>query len=48
MILKLKKYDKTKYYLNMAKIMINDIINDNKTSKKFKDYIKFSYKPLLG
>ena len=47
MILKLKKYDKTKYYLNMAKIMINDIINDNKTSKEFKDYIKLSYKPLL-
>ena len=47
MILKLKKYDKTKYYLNMAKNMINDIINDNKTSKEFKKYIKLSYKSLL-
>ena len=46
-ILKLKKYDNTKYYLNMAKIMINDIINNNKTSKEFKNYVYSSYRYLL-
>jgi len=47
MILNLKKYDNSKYFLNMAKIMINDILNDNKASKEFKNYIKLSYKSLL-
>ena len=46
-LLNLGKYDNTKYFLNKTKIMINDIINDNKTTQKFKNYIKFFYKSLL-
>ena len=34
-LLNLGKYDNTKYFLNKTKIMINDIINDNKTTQKF-------------
>ena len=46
-ILNLRKYNNTIYFLKKAKIMINDIINDNKTSMEFKNYLKFSYKLIL-
>jgi len=45
-ILNLKKINNT-FFLNKAKIMFNEILNDNKTSKEFKNYIKFSYKSIL-
>jgi hypothetical protein len=46
-ILNLVKINNTKYYLGEAKMMLNEVINDKKTNKKFKNYIKFSYKSLL-
>ena len=46
-LLNLGKYNNTKYFVNKTKILINEIINDNKTSQKFKNYIKFSYKSIL-
>lgn len=46
-ILNLEKYNKTKYYLKKAKIMLNDILNDNKATLEFKNYIKFFYKKIL-
>ena len=46
-MLNLVKLNNTEYFLKKAKIMLNDIINDNKTTKEFKEYIKFSYKSML-
>jgi glycosyltransferase involved in cell wall biosynthesis len=46
-MLNLVKLNNTEYFLKKAKIMLNDIINDNKTTKEFKKYIKFSYKSML-
>ena len=46
-LLNLGKYNNTKYFLNKTKIMINDIINDNKTTQQFKNYSKFLYKSIL-
>ena len=46
-LLNLGKYNNTKYFVNKTKILINEIINDNKTSQEFKNYIKFSYKSIL-
>ena len=45
-LLNLKKFNNT-FFLNKAKIMFNEILNDNKTSKEFKDYIESSYKSIL-
>ena len=46
-MLNLVKLNNTEYFLKKAKIMLNDILNDNKTTKEFKEYIKFSYKSML-
>lgn len=46
-LLYLEKYNNTKYFLSKTKIMINDIINDNKATQKFKNYLKFFYKSIL-
>jgi glycosyltransferase involved in cell wall biosynthesis len=46
-LLNLGKYKNTKFFLNQTKILINEIINDNKTTHKFKNYIKFFYKSIL-
>lgn len=42
------KYNNTKYYFKMAKDMLNDIINDNKTNEELKNYIKFNYTKILN
>jgi hypothetical protein len=46
-LLFLGKLNNTKYFLKKTKNMLNDIINDNKTTQEFKNYIKFSYKSIL-
>ena len=46
-MLNLVQFNNTKYYLKKAIIMLNDILNDNKTTKEFKNYIKFTYKSML-
>ena len=46
-LLNLEKYNHTQYYLNKTKIMLNDILNDNKATSEFKKYIKFFYNTLL-
>ena len=46
-LLNLEKYNHTQYYLNKTKIMLNDILNDNKATSEFKKYIKFFYKTLF-
>lgn len=45
-ILNLKTFNNT-FFLNKAKFMFNEILNDNKISKEFKNYIKFYYKSIL-
>ena len=45
-LLNLKKY-KIKYYLKKAKNLLNEIINDDKSSLEFKNYIKLNYYNLL-
>ena len=47
-ILNMKKYNNTNYYLDKAKIMLNDIIYDNKANEEFKNYIKNQYKAILN
>ena len=46
-LLNLEKYNHTQYYLNKTKIMLNDILNDDKATSEFKKYIKFFYNTLL-
>ena len=46
-LLNLEKYNHTQYYLNKTKIMLNDILNDDKATSEFKKYIKFFYNKLL-
>jgi glycosyltransferase involved in cell wall biosynthesis len=46
-MLNLVKLNNTEYYLKKAIIMLNDILNDNKTTKEFKNYIKLSYNSML-
>jgi hypothetical protein len=46
-ILNLEKYNKTQFYIKKAKIMLNEILNDNKASLEFKNYITFFYKKIL-
>jgi hypothetical protein len=46
-LLNLGKYNHTEYYLNKTKSMLNDILDDNKATLEFKNYIKFFYKALL-
>lgn len=45
-ILNLKTFN-IKYYLEKAKSMILELLNDNKVSVEFKDYIKLNYKTLI-
>ena len=45
-ILNLKKFN-IKYYLEKAKSMILELLNDNKVSVEFKDYIKLNYITLI-
>ena len=46
-ILNLQKFNNTENYVKKAKIMFKDILNDNKATLEFKNYIYFFYDAIL-